>query len=97
VVAAAAYRAGVQPRHDRLEMSFDFRKKEGIEHREIMGPLGAPAALLQRNALWDAAEKADRRKDSLAAGLARRSAAEDGACRDRREPSRRGERARRLV
>lgn len=65
-VAAAAYRSGTQLRDERLEMSFDFRRKEGIEHREILSPESAPAALLEREALWNAAEKADRRKDSVA-------------------------------
>lgn len=67
VVAAAAYRAGVRLHDERLEMEFDFRRKEGIEHREVMGPATAPAALLEREALWNAAERSDRRKDSVPA------------------------------
>jgi hypothetical protein len=67
VVAAAAYRAGVRLHDARLEMDFDFRRKEGVEHREVTGPVNTPAALLEREALWNAAEKADRRKDSVPA------------------------------
>jgi hypothetical protein len=66
-IAAAAYRAGVRLRDERLEMEFDFRKKEGIEHREVMGPAHAPAALLEREALWNAVEQAERRKDAVPA------------------------------
>jgi ATP-dependent exoDNAse (exonuclease V) alpha subunit len=66
-VASAAYRSGTALRDERLEMTFDFRRKEGIEHREVMGPETVPAALLAREALWNAAEKADVRKDSVPA------------------------------
>lgn len=66
-VASAAYRSGTALRDERLEMTFDFRRKEGIEHREVIGPETAPAALLERERLWNAAEKADVRKDSVPA------------------------------
>lgn len=66
-VASAAYRSGTALRDERLEMTFDFRLKGGIEHRQVMGPETAPAALLEREALWNAAEKADVRKDSVPA------------------------------
>jgi hypothetical protein len=66
-IAAAAYRSGTLLRDERLEMAFDFRKKEGIEHREIMAPEGTPAALLEREALWNAAEKSERRIDAVPA------------------------------
>lgn len=66
-VASAAYRSGTSLRDERLEMTFDFRRKEGIEHRDVLGPETAPAALLEREALWNAAERADARKDSVPA------------------------------
>jgi hypothetical protein len=66
-VASAAYRSGTTLRDERLEMTFDFRRKAGIEHHEVKGPETAPAALLRREALWNAAEKADVRKDSVPA------------------------------
>jgi hypothetical protein len=67
VVAAAAYRSGERLRDERLEMTFDFGAKDGITHTEIMAPAGAPAALADRGTLWNAAEKADVRKDSVPA------------------------------
>jgi hypothetical protein len=66
-VAAAAYRAGVALADERLGMTFDFRRKDGVEHREVMAPAGTPEHLLDREALWNAAERADRRKDSVPA------------------------------
>lgn len=64
VVAAAAYRAGVALHDQRLEMSFDYSGRGGVEHAEIMAPDGAPGRLMDREALWNAAEMADKRSDS---------------------------------
>ncbi len=66
-VAAAAYRAGVGLVDDRLAMEFDFAAKEAIEHTEVLAPGYAPAAIADRGILWNAAEKADRRKDAVPA------------------------------
>ncbi|HXQ47352.1 MAG TPA: MobQ family relaxase [Caulobacteraceae bacterium] len=66
-VAAAAYRSGVCLVDDRLAMEFDFAAKDGIEHSEIMAPANAPAGLMERGALWNAAEKKDARKDAVPA------------------------------
>ncbi len=67
VVAAAAYRSGAALTDERLGIAYDFRRKEGIEHTEIIAPAHTPAALLDREPLWNAAERADRRKDSVPA------------------------------
>lgn len=64
VVAAAAYRAGAALYDQRLEMAFDYTNRGGVEHTEIMAPDTAPAALQDRQALWNAAELADKRSDS---------------------------------
>ena len=66
-VAAAAYRAGECLVDDRLAMEFDFAAKDAIEHTEVLAPANAPAAIADRGALWNAAEKADRRKDAVPA------------------------------
>lgn len=66
-MAAAAYRAGVALADERLGIHYDFRRKEGVEHREVMAPPGTPDRLLDRETLWNAAELADRRKDSVPA------------------------------
>ena len=54
-VAAAAYRSGAALVDERLAMEFDFANKDGIEHAEIMAPETAPAALQDRERLWNAA------------------------------------------
>ena len=66
-VAAAAYRAGVSLTDERLAMEFDFAAKDGIELAEIMAPAGAPLAYQDRQALWNAAEQAEGRKDAVPA------------------------------
>ena len=66
-VAAAAYRAGVSLTDQRLAMEFDFAGKAGVAHAEIMLPDGAPAAFRDREALWNAAEKREARKDAVPA------------------------------
>lgn len=63
-VAAAAYRAAVALYDQRLEMAFDYSARSGVEHTEIMAPEDSPAALLDRQGLWNAAELADKRSDS---------------------------------
>jgi hypothetical protein len=66
-VAAAAYRSGVALVDERLAMEFDFANKDGIEHAEIRAPEGTPAALRDREQLWNAAEAAELRKDGVPA------------------------------
>lgn len=66
-VAAAAYRSGACLVDDRLAMEFDFAAKDGIEHTEIMAPAAAPPGLSEREALWNAAEKMEARKDAVPA------------------------------
>ncbi|HTX51084.1 MAG TPA: MobQ family relaxase, partial [Caulobacteraceae bacterium] len=66
-VAAAAYRAGARLVDERLAMEFDFAAKAGVEFSEVLTPAGAPAAFSDREALWNAAETAERRKDGVPA------------------------------
>ncbi|GGL35825.1 MobQ family relaxase [Caulobacter rhizosphaerae] len=66
-VAAAAYRSASVLRDERLEMVFDYSDKGGVVAQGIMAPDGAPAAFLERERLWNAAEAADRRADSRTA------------------------------
>jgi hypothetical protein len=66
-VAAAAYRSGQLLTDERLAMEFDFAGKSGIEHNEILAPNDTPAAFRDREALWNAAEKSERRKDAVPA------------------------------
>ena len=64
VVAAAAYRAGEKLRDERARHTHDYRRKRGVIHREILLPEGAPAAWLDRAALWNAVDAAERRHDA---------------------------------
>ena len=66
-VAAAAYRSGSHLIDERLAMEFDFAAKDDVEYAAIMAPQIAPAAFHDRQTLWNAAEKAEGRKDAVPA------------------------------
>lgn len=65
--AAAAYRAGVEITDERTGLVHDYTRKAGVEHRAVVLPDAAPAWAADRSALWNAAEKAERRKDAKVA------------------------------
>ncbi len=66
-VAAAAYRSGQALVDERLAMEFDFAGKAGVEFAEILTPEHAPASFLDRQTLWNAAERSEARKDAVPA------------------------------
>ena len=67
-VAAAAYRAGALLRDARTGLSHDFRRKGGVAASGIALPRGVDAPwALDRGALWNAAEAAERRRDARTA------------------------------
>lgn len=67
-VAAAAYRAGDELENERDGLTHDFTRRGGVEHAEIVLPAASGAAWARsRSALWNAAEAAERRKDSRVA------------------------------
>ena len=66
-VAAAAYRSGQALVDERLAMEFDFAGKAGVEFAEVLAPDHAPNAFLDRQALWNAAERSEARKDAVPA------------------------------
>ena len=67
-VASAAYRAGERLTNDRDGITHDFTRKEGVEHAEIVLPEGVTAEWAKdRQALWNAAEAAENRKDARVA------------------------------
>lgn len=66
-VAAAAYRSASRLHDARLEMTFDYAAKGGVVFAGVIAPEETPAAFLDREALWNAAEAADRRVDSRTA------------------------------
>lgn len=65
--AAAAYRAGCEIVDQRTGLVHDYSRKRGVESADVVLPAGAPAALADRAALWNAAEAAERRKDACVA------------------------------
>lgn len=69
--AAAAYRSGCEIPDKRTGEQFDYTRKQGIEHSEIVLPAYAARHDINwardRTALWNAAELAEKRKDSRVA------------------------------
>ena len=65
--AAAAYRAGARIVDERTGELHDYRRRGGVEHAQIVLPSDAPAWAGERSALWNAAEAAERRKNSVVA------------------------------
>jgi ATP-dependent exoDNAse (exonuclease V) alpha subunit len=59
VVAAAAYRAAETIVDERLGVVWDFTRKYGVLHSEIMAPADAPSWASDRAELWNAAERAE--------------------------------------
>ena len=64
---AAAYRAGETITDERTGLVFDYSKKRGIDHSEIMAPANAPEWAHDRAKLWNAVEHSEKRKDSQVA------------------------------
>ena len=69
--AAAAYRAGELVHDLTSDQVFDYSRKRGVEHSEIVLPSSAAKADINwardRQALWNAAEIAEKRKDARVA------------------------------
>lgn len=59
ICAAAAYRAGDKIEDARYGLTHDYSRKSGVVHSEIIGWTG------DRESLWNAAEKSERRKDAV--------------------------------
>lgn len=66
-VGAASYRAGERLKDERRGKWYDYRMHPGILHKEILAPGNAPEWMLDRGQLWNAVEKAEKRKDSQVA------------------------------
>jgi len=60
--AAAAYRAGVKITDERTGETFDFTRKGGVEHAELILPGGATA---DRGEFWNKVEKHHKRGDAV--------------------------------
>ncbi|WP_245450638.1 MobQ family relaxase [Neorhizobium sp. SOG26] len=62
--AAAAYRAGVLIEDRRTGQVHDYDRRSGVVHAEIMAPEATPAWMMDRTALWNAVEIAEKRRDA---------------------------------
>ncbi|MDR0471500.1 MAG: MobA/MobL family protein [Nitrososphaerota archaeon] len=61
---SAAYRAGDELREGEGVIVHDYTRKKGVRHSEIMLPQNAPSEYKDRETLWNAVEKRERRKDA---------------------------------
>lgn len=66
-VAAAAYRAGENIVDERTGERHDYQRRAGVDGAEIVAPDDAPEWARERAALWNAAEAAERRRNSQVA------------------------------
>lgn len=65
--AAIAYRSGEEIADERTGEIFDFTRKQGVIHSEIVVPDQAPEWAHDRASLWNAVEQAEKRKNSTVA------------------------------
>jgi len=63
-VAAAAYRSGSKLHDARQDLNFDYTQKSEVVFSEILLPESAPAWMANREALWNAVEAGEKRKDA---------------------------------
>lgn len=64
MVAMAAYRAGALLKDERRGVEADYRRRRGVVHAEIMAPDDAAEWLLDREKLWNAVERTEKRRDA---------------------------------
>lgn len=65
--AAAAYRAACKILDERTGETYDYHNKKGVFFTDIVLPIGAPDWAKNRAQLWNAAERAEKRKDACVA------------------------------
>jgi len=65
--AAAAYRCGIAITDSRTGLLFDYRRKKGVVHTELVLPANAPFWAADRERLWNEAERAEHRRNSTVA------------------------------
>jgi len=65
--AASAYRTAKDIEDRRTGLRFDYRRRSGVEHSEIMAPEHAPDWATDTSELWNRVEEAESRKNSQVA------------------------------
>jgi ATP-dependent exoDNAse (exonuclease V) alpha subunit len=67
-VACAAYRSATKLYDQRIDQTFDYTRRRGVEHAEIVLPIAAAKEdnhwARDRQALWNTAERCEKRKDA---------------------------------
>ena len=63
-VASSAYRSGEKLMDDRTGLVHDFTKKRGVVFTEVSLPAHAPPEYADRNVLWNAVEKAEKKSNA---------------------------------
>ncbi len=63
-IAAAAYRSGAQLADERAGVAYDYRRRRGVVHSEILVPEGGALWLGDREKLWNHVQAIERRKDA---------------------------------
>ena len=63
-VASSAYRSGEKLMDDRTGLIHDFTKKRGVVFTEVSLPAHAPPEYADRNVLWNAVEKAEKKSNA---------------------------------
>ncbi len=66
-VAAAAYCSASRLKDERLDEISDYRLKRGVIYSKIMAPINAPAWSSDRERLWNAVERVEKRNDAQVA------------------------------
>ena len=64
VIAAAAYRSGEKLQDQSLERTFDYTKKQGIHHSDILLPENAHSELKDRQTLWNKINQSETRSNA---------------------------------
>lgn len=67
IIAAAAYRSGSTLYEERKKRWHNFSRKPGVVYTEIMLPPNAPREYLNRQTLWMAVDRAEKRDDAQTA------------------------------
>lgn len=63
-IAAAAYRSSTKICDVQNDKTFDYSRKKGTVHSEIIAPEATPSWALDRESLWNTVEAHNRRKDT---------------------------------
>ena len=64
MIAKSAYRAAEAIKSDHDGIIYDYSRKRGIVHKEILLPENAPVEYADRSVLWNAVEESERNSNA---------------------------------